>query len=77
MSSRKSPTVDMAVQTGASKDRVNRGIETNKKSHMGYQRNVNQRQENNQGSYIDYRYINRVSVQKAFFYGLVSSVNLE
>lgn len=67
LSSRKSPTVDMAVQTGASKDRANKGLEGNKKPHMGYQRNVYQRQENNQGSYIDYRYINRVSVQKFYY----------
>lgn len=57
LSSRKSPTVDTAVQTNASKEK---GIGS-KKPHQNYQRNINQQQRQDiQGINMDYRYTNRV-----------------
>uniref|UniRef100_A0A336K040 CSON011472 protein n=1 Tax=Culicoides sonorensis TaxID=179676 RepID=A0A336K040_CULSO len=56
LSSRKSETVDTAVQTNVSKEKGN----TNKKPQQNYQRNNNQQQrQDNQGVNSDYRYNNR------------------
>lgn len=60
LGSRKSPTVDTAVQTNASKEKGT----GNKKPHQNYQRNINQSQQrqDNLGVNQDYRYSNRVRI---------------